>query len=134
MTFAVFQQQMDRLAGLRFRPTSLQTHWEALGDLDVESLTRAISWGQRVWPEFPSPAQVRDAVEASVPVVVGRDAVRADPCPECRDTGWAELETSTGQVTVQRCACWFTNPVLLRRRERDTQQAAQRQMRVKASA
>jgi hypothetical protein len=135
VTFASFQEQMDRLAGLRFRPTSLQTHWEALHDLDEDALTRAITWGQKRWPEFPSPEQVLHAVELSVLVVTGFDDYRADRyCSCCADTGWRQAEVTDGQATVERCVCWTTNPVLLQRRARAAQQATRRQSTVKASA
>jgi hypothetical protein len=135
MTFEFFQAQMDRVAGLRFRPISLQTHWEALQDLDQGALTRAITWGQKRWPDFPSPEQVLQAVEVSLPAVTGFDDYRAQPyCSSCADTGWRQAEETRGQTTVERCGCWTTNPVLLQRRARAAQQAARRQSNAKASA
>jgi hypothetical protein len=133
MVFAKFQEQMDRVGGLRFRPVSLQTHWEALGALEEDDLARAITWGQRRWSEFPSPLEVQEALEQSRPTARGRDEVRREPCPLCRDTGWEDVERQ-GQSTVQRCMCWATNPVLVQRRTREAQQAARRQARSKASA
>jgi hypothetical protein len=59
MTFDVFQQQMDRLRGLRFAPTSLQTHWEALGDIPDLVLKAAITRAQRTRVNFPTPVDLR---------------------------------------------------------------------------
>lgn len=127
MTFEFFQAQMERLAGLDFRPSSLQTHWEVLYDLDELRLTNAVSWCQHNLTKFPGPAELRIKAE-SLSDTPGADAVRNwTPCEVCDDTGWADA----GDRTVKRCACWDTNPVLLRRRERDARGAAQRQQAVR---
>lgn len=127
MSFEFFASQMERLAGLDFRPSSLQTHWEVLYDLDELQLTNAVSWCQHNLTKFPGPAELRTRAE-SLSLTPGADALRnRTPCELCDDTGW----TTAGERTVKRCVCWDTNPVLLRRRERDARQAAQRQQAVR---
>ena len=64
MTFEVFEQQMARLVGLRFRPAELQTHWEALSDVPDGILAEAVSRAQKTRAEFPSPVELRQDCDA----------------------------------------------------------------------
>ena len=57
-----FDKQMRRLAGLKFAPATLDTHWEALCDMDVEVLAAAVGVAVRQCHEFPAPAQLRGLV------------------------------------------------------------------------
>lgn len=57
-----FRTQMDRLAGLKFAPTTLGTHWEALSDLTEAELTAAVDRAQLECDEFPSPRTLRSFV------------------------------------------------------------------------
>lgn len=117
MTFAFFQQQMDRLGGLRFRPAELQTHWEALKDLPDAVLEAAVSRAQKTRQEFPTPIELRvdaDAVAHRVRQIEDEDRSRALPqpvelgtlptgtivratrewryyCQVCSDMGWRSL-------------------------------------------
>jgi hypothetical protein len=52
---ATFKRQMQRLGGLKFAPSDLQTHWEALRDLSDPELVAAVDRAQRECDEFPSP-------------------------------------------------------------------------------
>jgi hypothetical protein len=161
MTFAAFMQTMDRLSGLKFRPASLQTHWEALSDLGAAELNAAIERAQRECDEFPSPKMLRAFVALSAPRI-GPDEDRSRPiaqpiviefpqaglklpvnrdwtfyCNTCEDTGWASFQcsgnASCGRDTehyaheyVKHCACWDSNPAVLKKRQRSAQQAATR--------
>jgi hypothetical protein len=58
-----FRHQLKRLKGLKFAPTDLTTHWEALQDVPLEMLTAAIDRAQRECEEFPSPAVLRGYVD-----------------------------------------------------------------------
>lgn len=70
-----FKAQMKRLVGLKFAPTDLATHWEALRDLSDEQLTIAVDAAQRSCDEFPSPRILR----AFLP----RHDIRGH-CPPCK--------------------------------------------------
>lgn len=63
MTAQAFKSQMDRLAGLKFAPADLTTHWEALHDLTPLELSEAIETAQRECDEFPSPKMLRMFVD-----------------------------------------------------------------------
>ena len=75
MTFAVFEKQMDRLAGLKFAPEKLHTHWEGLKDLDAEDLQRAIAVAVKECESFPSPVQIRE-IAMRVKPQIGMDEDR----------------------------------------------------------
>lgn len=64
MTFEQFEDEMDRLGGLRFRPADLRTHWEALRDLPLEMLKAGITRAQRTRAEFPTPVELRQDIDA----------------------------------------------------------------------
>jgi hypothetical protein len=118
MTQAVFESQMDRLAGLKFPPANLVTHWEALSALPAELLDAAIERAQRECNEFPSPSELlsfadqirRSApipqepdrgVELIAPVVIGvipqtGTVIKAKRewryyCEDCSDSGWRSI-------------------------------------------
>ena len=116
MTFAAFEHRMDRLGGLKFKPVSLQTHWEALRDLADAELDAAIARAQREADEFPSPKMLRafvDEVRMRPTVEPAEDrSVPVEPttidvadlglkipvtrewryyCEDCRDTGMRAL-------------------------------------------
>lgn len=116
-----FQRHMARMAGLKFAPVALETHWEGLRDLDPEALRRAVAEAVKVCTAFPSPAELRTLAEQTAPIVTVSPA-EAGHCNLCRDTGWRE----TAARAVERCICWATNPVLVRRRQKDAQWAARR--------
>lgn len=59
MTIETFNVQMDRLAGLRFRPADLTTHWEALHEIPDAVLEAAVTRAQRTRSEFPTPVELR---------------------------------------------------------------------------
>lgn len=115
MTRAVFAAQMARLNGLRFVPADMTTHWEALQDLPLDIIERAVTWAQRTRVEFPTPVDLlRDADTAqtatrtpwadedrrtplAAETVVGRlpngTVIRAThewryDCDVCGDGGW----------------------------------------------
>ncbi|MEK9726099.1 MAG: hypothetical protein VW405_21785 [Rhodospirillaceae bacterium] len=154
-----FAAQCKRLEGLRFAPKSLQTHWEALQDIPLSALEAGITRSQRTRDDFPSPAQLREDIDAATRTdtafVAGADArvrpleapvelgalptgtvIRAMSdfiyvCDTCRDTGWDEVRAhgAHGHATVRKCACWSTNPVLIAKRKQQAQYAAQRVQR-----
>jgi len=53
-----FRAQMQRLAGLKFPPADLQTHWEALSALPEAVLEAAVSRAQRTRVDFPTPVEL----------------------------------------------------------------------------
>lgn len=55
----LFDKQMRRLAGLKFAPATMDTHWEGLADLTDDELDGAIGIAVRTCNEFPSPAELR---------------------------------------------------------------------------
>lgn len=63
MTIQAFQKQMDRLSGLKFAPLNLDTHWEALSDLDAMELDAAIGKAVKNCEDFPSPKMLRSFVD-----------------------------------------------------------------------
>jgi len=110
-----FVDQMKRLAGLKFAPADLTTHWEALSDMPPVVLEAAITRAQKTRWEFPSPVELRqdaDQVKAhalAVEPVEDRSVPLAQPftitvpdvgtvisvqrewryyCDECSDLGW----------------------------------------------
>ena len=59
MTREVFNAQLRRLAGLKYTPPMLDTHWEALCDLSEDELAGAVTMAARHCDDFPSPAELR---------------------------------------------------------------------------
>lgn len=57
---AAFTSQMRRLAGLKFQPATLETHWEALRDMAEPLLVAAVSRAQRECRDFPSPDELKE--------------------------------------------------------------------------
>lgn len=84
MNLTIFSVQMDRLAGLRFRPADLTTHWEALRDLPDAVLEAAVTRAQRSRVEFPTPVELRQDADA-----VAHHARPVEP-PEDRSTPLAQ--------------------------------------------
>lgn len=81
MTQAAFESQMSRLAGLKYPPASMQTHWEALRDMPVELLEAAVTKAQDECSEFPSPKMLKifaDAVRGRV-LPVPQEQDRSQP-------------------------------------------------------
>lgn len=163
MTATAFKLQMHRLSGLKFAPSTYDTHWEALSDLSDEQLHAAVSRATRECDEFPSPKMLRAFVtlearrvnvpeedrgtDLSEPVVIpfplgGRDLRITREwryyCDTCQDGGWQSFQcdghSQCGRDRqcpyphkyVKRCACWETNPALIRKREKAAQSAHQR--------
>lgn len=58
-----FAACMKRLVGLKFAPSDLTTHWEALRDLAADELDVAIMRATRECDEFPSPKMLRAFVD-----------------------------------------------------------------------
>lgn len=79
MTAHVFERQMDRLMGLRFPPSTLETHWEGLRGLPEAVLEAAVTRALHTRSEFPTPIELR----------TDADAVRhlVDPLPPAPDRG-----------------------------------------------
>lgn len=69
VTVEFFRQQMDRLRGLRFVPSDLDTHWEALRDLPDAVLEAAVTRAQRTRVEFPTPVELRMDADQVAPHV-----------------------------------------------------------------
>ena len=133
-----FQQQMARMADLRFPPSSLAMHWEGLRDVPEAVLEAAVTRAIQTRASFPAPAELREDADVATPRPVWREIEpepllepvllgtlptgapvvarsRYEPhCPDCNDTGWAATED---RHHVRRCGCWATNPVLTRSRE-----------------
>ena len=65
--------QMQRLAGLKFAPADLGTHWEGMQDVSPDDLERAVTAAIRQCDSFPSPAELRR--------FVGRPQWTAWACP-----------------------------------------------------
>lgn len=63
MTKLAFQSRMDRLAGLKFAPANLDTHWSALADIGEVELDAAIERAVRECDEFPSPRMLRAFID-----------------------------------------------------------------------
>lgn len=132
-----FTSQLARLASLKFPPATLEGHWEALNGLRIEDLARAVGQALRECDTFPAPAELLRLADRTAPALPPptRQEWR-DYCDRCRDTGWWSLQcpaVSCGRdfdhaphEFVQRCACWDSNPALLRTRQRQAQQAAHR--------
>ena len=83
MTWTAFEAQMERLNGLKFKPPSLQTHWETLKGLPEALLAAAIDKAQVACDEFPAPAtllQYADQVRARV-IPLPADEDRSVPLP-----------------------------------------------------
>ena len=71
-----FRAQMTRLMGLKFAPSELVTHWEALRDVSADVLDAAVTKAQKTRSEFPSPVELRqdcDAVAHLVRPIVDED-------------------------------------------------------------
>jgi hypothetical protein len=110
-----FTAQMRRLLGLKFAPVSLQTHWEALHDLEDVLLTAVVDHAQKMSDEFPSPKILRGyasqlrarVIEVPQPVDrTGRERPQTFTtpfsvirikrewtyyCQDCSDSGWVNL-------------------------------------------
>jgi hypothetical protein len=159
-----FRDQMRRLLGLRFAPADMVTHWEALQDVPLPVLTRAVSHAQQTRVAFPTPAELRqdcDVVASQIPHAPAEDRGADLPapvtlgtlptgapviasrvwryyCADCSDSGyraqWCGESTNgrkpwqgsstcdrhaphEGHEWVQRCACYDSNPALVRKRE-----------------
>lgn len=78
MTVEFFNRQMDRLAGLRFAPVDMTTHWEALQSLPDVALEAAVTRAQRTRVEFPTPIELRQDADQSVtmPTAIDPDPTR----------------------------------------------------------
>jgi hypothetical protein len=144
MTFAAFTRTMDRLDGLKFKPANLQTHWEALSDLDDAELVAAVERAQRECDEFPAPKMLRafvDEYRRDLPVPP-EDLSRETPaeprtivtpygeshtfsrewkyfCEDCSDTGrrsyWCGDAPSTRMPWLKVARCHTVNCEKLRR-------------------
>lgn len=174
MTAAEFQTQMDRMVGLRFAPSSYQTHWEGLQGIPLDVLKNAVTKAIISRRDFPTPSELREDCDTVKPTQEAASLARsstilAEPiplgqlpdgtplpaatrmwvyfCEVCSDMGWESVWCGVGRspfpwVTVhadcgrygehaphefsRHCACWHTNPELIRKREMQRKYAAQR--------
>ena len=115
----------------------LRMWWEGLSDMAPAVLEDAVGHAVKTRTFFPRPAELREDADVAAPRPVWRE-IEPEPlpepvvlgtlptgapvvarsryipqCPDCGDSGFVPA----GERTVRRCACWQTNPVLLRRRE-----------------
>jgi hypothetical protein len=134
-----FTAQMRRLAGLKFQPANLDTHWEALHDIPDQLLAAAVGRAQRESDEFPSPMLLKtfaDELRSQViplPATEDRGIPLPAPigftlpdgtvlpitrtwkyyCEDCSDTGWKTWWCGPGQSPaspwVTRSVCPRTN-------------------------
>lgn len=118
MTQDAFAVQMDRLSGLRFRPASLETHWEALRGIPEPVLEAAVTLAQRTRSEFPTPVELRQDADQvahharALEPDEDRSVALAEPftitvphvgkvvaitrewnyyCEDCSDSGWQSV-------------------------------------------
>ena len=142
MTREYFGVEMRRMAGLKFPPAGLETHWEGLRDLPEPVLRAAVTRAIKTRVDFPTPAELREDADIAAPASVAPAVDRSVPletpvtwlipqtrqaitatrewvydCDVCRDSGWADRSEPGKQPSVARCACYAINPTLVRRRE-----------------
>lgn len=67
MTLEFFRAQMDRLAGLKFAPADMTTHWEGLNALPEDVLEKAVSRAQQTRVDFPTPVELRQDADQACP-------------------------------------------------------------------
>lgn len=175
MTRAEFNAEMLRMAGLRFAPSVMDTHWEGLQALPIEVLRAGVTHAIITRDQFPSPAELRadcdmvrpapsseplarSATIAHKPIPMGvlpdgtplpaASKVWEYFCEVCSDTGWESVwcgekpalhlpwvgvyvdcgrrgEHAPHEM-VRQCACWASNPELVRKRELQRKWAVQR--------
>lgn len=75
---AEFDVQMLRMAGLRFMPADLETHWEGLRDLPLVALEGAVGRAVRSQSDFPTPAELRVYADAIGPQAGAGDVDEPD--------------------------------------------------------
>ena len=113
MTIEFFNHQMDRLAGLRFAPADMTTHWEALHGMPDAALEAAVTRAQGTRVDFPTPIELKQDADQAAPMTpeaeVDRGRDLATPmtftipeiekaihvtrewsyyCETCSDSGW----------------------------------------------
>ena len=113
-----FAAQMKRLLGLKFAPSNLTTHWEALSDIPDDLLAEAVTRAAKDCIDFPAPKELRSfadqvrarasavaveedrGVELIAPVVLGTlptgTVIKAKRewryyCEDCSDSGWRSI-------------------------------------------
>ena len=168
MTRSEFKTEMARMAGLRFPPAVMETHWEGLQGVDIADLHRGVTRAILSRSEFPTPAELRADADAErvipqegpslargaeilpepIPLGVLPDGTVLPAathawtyfCDKCSDAGWqscwcGEIATNRwpwigvhghcgrygehpAHEWVRHCACYASNPKLLRERER----------------
>lgn len=115
MDFVFFKAQMGRLAGLKFAPADLTTHWEDLQTLPDAVLEAAVTYAQRARIEFPTPRELRmdadialprrpvdepEPARMTEPIILGYlpdgRPVKAERvwnyyCDDCKDGGWRSV-------------------------------------------
>lgn len=126
-----FAAQMKRLLGLKFAPSNLTTHWEALSDIPDDLLAEAVTRAAKDCIDFPAPKELRSfadqvrarasavaveedrGVELIAPVVLGTlptgTVIKAKRewryyCEDCSDSGWRSIWC--GEQTA-RTAPWM---------------------------
>jgi hypothetical protein len=139
MTRTDFDKQMKRLAGLKFPPATMETHYAVLGSLALDVLSEGVTVAQREVDEFPSPAallqfayRVKDRVEPlpeldkegpltspfTIPLQGGKVLqIKREwhyYCEDCSDSGWASFWC--GEPTPRR-APWMGISKCQRERE-----------------
>lgn len=86
MTLGEFTEQMDRMAGLKFPPSSYQTHWEGLRNVPLEALRAGVTQAIITREDFPRPAELRRDCDAARPAPedvpeTGREVPLPAPVP-----------------------------------------------------
>lgn len=147
MTRQWFDRQMARLGVLKFAPDTTDEYFAILHELPEDVFTAAVTRALESRVHFPVPAELLAdadavAVRPTINVQERRSREWAYFCDECSDTGWhswwcgsvtdagckpwltpsacgrpgnGDAHTPHGHVT--QCACWETNPKLVRERE-----------------
>lgn len=118
MTRAQFDAQMLRMAGLRFAPSVMDTHWEGLQGIPLDVLRSGVTHALISRDAFPSPNELRQDCDTARPAretpAPDRGAtILAEPiplgvlpdgtplpaahavweyfCETCSDTGWQSV-------------------------------------------
>jgi hypothetical protein len=124
VTAEFFASQMQRLAGLRFMPADLETHWEALQRLPDDALAAAVGRAMVAQSDFPTPHELLTYADLTRPTIASqtdegdRRAALAEPiavavpqtdrtlviretwrydCPDCSDSGQRSIWCGDGE-------------------------------------
>jgi hypothetical protein len=95
-----FNEQMDRLRGLRFVPASLATHWEALSGMPEAALEAAVTRAGRTRSEFPTPVELRQDADQVAPPAAALELDRSEPLPEPVELGAVQVGGNEGALKL----------------------------------